>query len=95
MIKDVIAFSVFNRIRMEWKMPSLLPNYYFVRLGCSRPGGWKEDSRYSPRLLSNRTFSNLEAEPGQECEVTLFAVYNPAGIDSGITKCVRTKEPRK
>ena len=69
--------------------------YYIIRGICRDLDGYMSSTFKSSKIQNIETGWEVEAEGGVQCEITMFATYNPASIDNGITKMVYTKKQRK
>ena len=86
---------MFDKIEIQWKRPQILPEFYFFVIKYHSPVDGKRKILTSSKIPTHMTRSVVRVDAPAECNITFFAVYNRAGIDSGITKIVRTKQRRE
>ena len=91
MIKNVSATAGNNFINIVWVLSNFLPMSYKVELICwlMFSGEKYRNKTYTVSQLHTSLFIEDLLQRSQ-CVYTLFAIYNPASIDEGITKTVYT-----
>ena len=95
MIKDLQVDCPFNIAFLQWKIPKILPDYYRIKIICYNPNS---SMMYRPcfdKISRYQNWTEVILYAGVECDLTLFATYNPASNDPGLTVTVHTKEPRE
>ena len=98
MIQNCTYSSGLDYIELMWKSPVYKPQTYEVYYSCSLWGG--EEHYYVSRKVEcqNSTSTSVIVSallPESTCLLTLYAVYNPASLDQGITIMAETLRAAK
>ena len=93
MINGLTVDTTCDTITLSWVMPEYLPQSYNRDVSCMPACGNLAYITQSFTLGSSETRDHIiNLLPGSHCEITLFAVYNPASLDPGLVKTMYTKE---
>ena len=96
MIQNVSAFAGTDFFDIFWSPPSIPPMTYRINVACRLLCNNMEYNRAKVNRRPYLTTQNVDnLLPGSACTFTLLAVYNPASIDSGITRTVFTLNTSK
>ena len=92
MIQNLTSYSSVDYIQTMWKRPNYMPEHYELYYMCKLQNA---DSFYITSKLKNLNSATTIARvsdlfPKSVCYITLFAVYNPASLDPGLTLITHT-----
>ena len=95
MIKLETADCGSNFVHVKWKIPKYLPQRYRLRYSCklSMQGNHYVQATIEIITYNSKGLKISGLSPQSTCVLTVFAIYNPASIDPGITITLIT--PRK
>lgn len=96
MIQEIIVTQLLYSIEVRWIPPIFKPLYLELRTSCRLSCSdriYFMNETLIPPFHTWTTISDLR--PNTVCTVRLKALYNPASIDSGMTKIVRTLSTSK
>ena len=97
MIKLEPAVCGSDFVHLKWKIPKYLPDRYRLRYSCKLS---MQVNHYIQATIENIMCNSIGLKisglnPQSTCVLTVFAIYNPASIDSGITVILKTLKKGK
>ena len=96
MIKNISTTAGEKFIHISWSTPKFLPMSYRIRVSCLQLWNGIEYRCTTLNATQFDTFHTVtQLAPSSKCVFTLFAIYNPASIDRGITRTVLTMKSSK
>ena len=97
MIKDikVYASSDGDGFEIEWNRTNITPFFYLLKAECKLYNSTEKEhhTQSYPHYKTSIVLNGLE--PGSECNLVLFSVYNSATLDPGVTRTGRLPIPSK